>query len=119
MVQGAPLAVPEDPGKVEDPRLARGQEFLAGELRGGVEVEGCGPAAQGLGLGGEGVQVGFVAGRDLQGGGLDLGEAILLEPAADRPADASSGLQARSPVGPARGSRTAPEKALCVAAAHG
>ena len=36
---GAPLAVAEHAGEAEDPRLARRQQLLAGELRRGVQVE--------------------------------------------------------------------------------
>jgi hypothetical protein len=44
-----------------------------------VQVERAGLAVRPHGLGGEGVQVGLVAGRDLQGGGLDLHEALGLQ----------------------------------------
>ena len=75
MVQRPALAVAEHAGEGEDPRLAGGQELLAGELRRGVQIA---PAAGAVGrgeLGREGVQMGLVARRDLQRRGLDLEEA--------------------------------------------
>ena len=67
MVQGPALAVAEDVGEGEQARLAGGQQLLAGELGRGVQVEpALRRAVGGLGVGREGVQVGLVAGRDLQ-----------------------------------------------------
>ena len=82
MVQRPALAVAPDPGEFEDPRLAGRQQLLAGELRRGAQVERRARAVGADRLGGEGVQVRLVAGRDLQGRGLDLDEAPRLEPAA-------------------------------------
>jgi hypothetical protein len=64
-------------------------------------------------FGGEGVQVGLVAGRDLQGGRFDLREALLLEPAAHGAADAAPALRKGARSGAAWGSTT--EKAVRLA----
>ena len=58
-----------------------------------------GLARGGQGLGGEGVQVRLVAGRDLQGGRLDLLEAPRLEPGAEGPRDPVTRQKKRATVG--------------------
>ena len=99
MMQRPALAVAPHLGEAEDLLLARRQQLLAGELRRGVQVERRGLARDGQGLGGEGVQVRLVAGRDLQGGGLDLLEPLTLEPGAERLGDPVAGQQERAAVG--------------------
>ena len=69
---------------VEDPPLARGQQLLAGELRRGVEIEPPRGRHRADQLGGRRRAGGLVAGRDLQGRGLDLDEALGLEPGPER-----------------------------------
>ena len=59
-------------------RLAGRQQLLAGEFRRGAQIERLPLAAGPDQLGREGVQMGLVAGRDLQGRGLDLDETGLL-----------------------------------------
>ena len=86
-------------GEAEDPPLARGQELLAGELRRGVQVERRAAAGRRGELGGEGVQVDFVAGGHLQRRGLDLQEAALPEPVPQRRQDAAARQQERPPLG--------------------
>ena len=84
MVQRAALAVAKHFGEFEDARLARSQELLAGEFRRRPQIE---LPPRGIGFhqfGREGVQMGFVAGRNLQDGGLDLGEVARFEIVAQR-----------------------------------
>ena len=99
MMQRPALAVAEHMGEAEDPRLARGQELLAGELRRGVQVERRAAAAGRGELGREGVQVDFVARGHLQRRGLDLQEAAPAEPVPQRRQDAAARQQERPPVG--------------------
>ncbi|MET3867741.1 hypothetical protein ABIC20_005050 [Methylobacterium radiotolerans] len=103
MVQRPALAVAEHPGDAEQPRLARGQELLAGEFRRGVQVERRAGAARPDGFRGEGRQMRLVAGRDLQAGGLGLDEVAVREPPAERREDAVAQEQRRAPVGVATG----------------
>jgi hypothetical protein len=98
MVQRAALAVAPHPGELEDLGLAGGQQLLGGELRGGAQVERAPLAGRADGLRGEGVQVGLVAGGALQGRGLDLGEALGLEPRADGAHDRGPALEERPAV---------------------
>ena len=99
MVQGAALTVAPHPGQVEDPPLARRKQLLAGELRRGVQVEPPRGAVWRDDLGGEGVQVRLVPGRDLQGRRLDFQELPVLEPAPDSAHDPAAGQEERPPVG--------------------
>ena len=73
-MQRAPLAVAEDAGEIENPRLARRQQFLSCEFRRGTQIKRRPLPARPDQVGGEGVQVGLVAGRDLQGGGFHFDE---------------------------------------------
>ena len=86
MVQRAALAVSPDPGEIEDPPLTRGEQLLAGELRGGAQIEpvrlAVGLAAWAGQVSGESVKMGLVAWRHLKAGGFDLSEAPCLEPGA-------------------------------------
>ena len=80
MMQRPALAVAEDARKGEQPRLACGQQLLGGELRRGVQIERMAARVGGDQLGRERMQMRFVAGRDLQDRGLDLGEIAGREP---------------------------------------
>ncbi len=79
MVQRPALAVAVDMGEAGNPRLARGQQLLAGEFRRGVQVEGGRVAARRQRFRGEGMEMGLVAGRDLQRRRIDLHEIALRE----------------------------------------
>ncbi len=98
MVQRPALAVPPDPGEVEDPALARGQQLLAGELGRGVQIKPPLGAVRADDRGGEGVQVRLGAGRDLQRRRLHLHEVPGLEPGADGSQDAAPRQQERPAV---------------------
>jgi hypothetical protein len=65
MMQRPALAVSPHLGEVEDAPFPRRQQLLAGELGRGVQVERRALAGLSDQLGGEGVQVGLVAGREL------------------------------------------------------
>ena len=80
MMQCPALAVAEDFGKFDDSSLARGEKLLAGELRRGAQIEPLRRAVRRRDCGGESVQMRFVAGRDLQGAGLHLDEAVSGKP---------------------------------------
>ena len=80
-------------------RLAGGQQLLAGELGRGVQIERATAAVRADQLGGKGVQVRLVAGRDLQDGGIDLDEALAVEPAPQRRLNCAARQQERPPVG--------------------
>ena len=72
MMQRAALAVAEHAGEFENARLARRQQLLGGEFRRGAQIERAPLPARRDQLGGEGMQMRLVAGRDLQSRGLDL-----------------------------------------------
>ena len=74
VMQRAALAIAEHAGEIENARLARRQQFLAGEFRRGAQIERPPLPAGSDQFGGEGMQMGLVAGRDLQGRGLHLDE---------------------------------------------
>ncbi len=63
-------------GEIEDARLAGRQQLLHGEFRRGMQIGGPGAPVRADHRGGEGVQMRLIARRDLQGRGLDLGEAL-------------------------------------------
>ena len=77
-----------DVGKLENLFLPRRQQLLAGKLGRGVQIQRRGLASGVQRFGGEGVQVRLGARGDLQGGGLDLLEALRLEPGAEGLGDA-------------------------------
>jgi len=95
MVQRSALSVAPDLGEIEDPPLARRQQLLAGEFGRGVQVERRPLARRVDELGGERVQVGLVAGRDLQRRGLDLDEVALFEPLPESGGDPIASEQPR------------------------
>ena len=90
-----------DVGEGEQPRLAGGEQLLAGELGRGVQIEPARAAPSGpIELGREGVQMRLVAGRDLQDRGLDLDEVALRRTSrAGPPGCALRREQERAPVG--------------------
>ena len=79
-VKRAPLAVPIDRSESGDLLLAGSEELLHCKLRRGVEVAD-GPRFVGTDqLGRKGMEMGLVAGRDLERGRLDDEESLRLEP---------------------------------------
>ena len=98
MMQRAPLAVTERAGEFEDARFARRQELLAGELRRGPQVKRLPLAAGPDQLGGEGMQMGLVAGGNLERGGFHFDEIVAGKPGphggGDRPTRPQEGLTA-------------------------
>ncbi len=114
VMQRAALAITEHPGELEDAALAGGKKLLAGELRGGVQVERHRRAVGRDELGLEGMEVRFVARRALQDRRLDLGEIRFREVFPQRRKDAPPRLEERLAVGmdvghpPRRGSHRAP-----------
>ena len=99
MMQRAALAVAEGAGEFEDARLARRQELLAGELRRGAQVERLPLAAGPDQLGGEGMQMGLVAGGDLQDRGFHFDEVPSAKPSPHGRRDAVAAQQQRPSVG--------------------
>ena len=95
----AALAIAEDAGEIEDPRLARRQQFLGREFRRGVQVERLARATGRDQLGRESMQMRLVAGRHLQGGRLDLDEAGLGKPGAQGGDYTVAGEQERPAIG--------------------
>jgi len=78
-MQVAALAVPEHPGELEKPGLSGRQQLLAGEFRRSPQISAHTAAVGSHDLGPGGMQMGFVARRDLENGGFDLDEALLGE----------------------------------------
>ena len=97
-VQRAALAIAKHSGELDDTALASRKELLAGEFRRRAQVKRRRRAIRRHQLGGEGVQMRLVAGRDLQRAGLDLDEIVRGEPGAQ--ARRRSG---RAPAGRAAG----------------
>jgi hypothetical protein len=98
-MEGAALAVAEHARDVEDSRLARRQQLLAGEFGRGVEMEAHPRSVGSDEVGREGVEVRLVAGRDLEDCGLHLEKALRLEMAPQRGFDAPARQQPGAPVG--------------------
>ena len=98
MVQRAALAVAEAAGELEDAPFAGRQQLLAGEFRRGAQEA---PVAAGgrRHFRPHGMDVGLVAGGDLQDRGLDLDEFQHREQVPQRPDDLAPGDQERSPLG--------------------
>ena len=98
-MQRAALAVAKNLGELDDAALAGGEELLAGEFRRRAQIErGRGSVGRGQ-RSGEGVQMGFVAGRNRERPGLDLDEIVRSEPASQGGRDAHARQQRRTPVG--------------------
>src|SRR5690606_4392432 len=84
--------------KREDLLLARRQQLLHGEFGRGVKIKIAAGEIAPRQLGLEGMQMPFVAGRDLQAAGIDLRESLSVEPGADGVLDPSAGGQKRPAV---------------------
>jgi hypothetical protein len=99
VVQRPALAVAPDVAEAGDAGLAGGQELLHGEFGRGVEIEpvACPVIADGGGR--EGVEMGLVAGRELQAGRVDEQEALGRQPGAERQLNAVADQQQRPAVG--------------------
>ena len=95
MMYRAALAVAEHAGEGDDLRLAGRQQLLAGEFGRGVQMHARAPAVRRRELGGEGVQVGFIARRDLQDRHLDFDEAVAGKPVPQGRLDAPASRQER------------------------
>ena len=106
-MQSGPLAVAKDVREGKDLRLAGGDELLHREFRRSVQP-GLGPrAVRRDERGAKSVQMGLVSGRNLEGGDVDLDEAVGDEPSPDEAGDARS----RDEAAPAlRVPLTAPER---------
>ena len=98
-MQGAAFAVAEHTREFENPPLARGEELFAGEFRRSMKVKLLAPSIGCLELGREGVEMGLIAGRDLQDCGLHFDEALRLEVAAKRRQNRPPRSQEGLPVG--------------------
>ncbi len=100
MMQRAALAVAEHFGELDDAALAGRQKLLAGEFRRRAQIKRRGGAAVGgRKRGGEGMQMGLVSRRNLQGAGLDFDEIAGGKPGPQRRYDPASRQQNRPPVG--------------------
>ena len=106
-VQGGALAVAENMSQSKDLRLPGGEELLHREFRRGVQPGLARRAVRADEIGAKAVQVGFVAGRGLKGGWVDLDEALGVEPSAHDGGDAGARSAARAARRGGRGSRTA------------
>ena len=85
MHEGAALTVPERMREREDLRLARSQQLLARELRAGVQVERLPRQSVPTSSVAKACRCVSLPGDDLQAAGLDLDEALALEPGRGRP----------------------------------
>ncbi len=85
-MQIAALTVAEHTRELENLRLAGREQFLAGEFRRGPQIARRARAVGARQLGARRMQMGLVAGRDLQDAGLDLGKSLLIEKGPRRPA---------------------------------
>ena len=114
VVQGAAFTVAEDMGEGEDPLLAGGKQLLAGKFGRGVQVEPVPAPIIGDEFGGEGADMGLVAGGDLQGGGIDLDEALRLEARAPGRDHVGAGPQEGPPVGMDMGAPPGRRRLACL-----
>ena len=94
----ARLAIAKNAGEIEDSRFAGRQKLLAGKFGRGVKIPPVRFAGHVDEIGGEGVKMGLVAGRNLQDASLDLDEAEGLETAPQGRLEPVSGQQKRAPV---------------------
>src|SRR5947209_13490942 len=98
-MEPSPLAIAINAGKIEDAILTGCQKLLAGELGRGVEIK-LDPAAVGPhDIGGHGMKMRLISGRDLQRTAFDLGEALLFEPCPGRRLDAVARQEKRAAIG--------------------
>src|SRR5436305_52936 len=98
-MQGGALAIAIDAGEIEYAALTRRQQLLAGEFGRGVEIK-LDPAAVGLhDIGGNGMKMRLITGRDLQRTAFDFGELALFEPCPDRRLDAIARQEKRPAIG--------------------
>ena len=87
------LPVPVDMAQVENAGFPGGQQLLAGKFRRGMEIAAL-MAAVGLDqVRCKGVEMGFIAGRDLQGGAIHLQKPPFVEPLAEARHNAVPGQQ--------------------------
>ena len=99
MMQRAAFAVAKHLGKFDDARLARGEKLFAGEFRRGAQIAGrCRAVGRGQ-RGGKGVQMNFVARRDLQRRGVDLDKILPGKPRPQRGHDPAPRQEDRPAVG--------------------
>jgi len=97
-MQHSALAVTKHPCEIENAGFAGCQQLFAGKFRGCVQIKRLGPAIMAVQIDRNAVQMGFVAGRDLQLSGLDLGEVADLEPAPQSGFDSIASQQQRAAV---------------------
>ena len=83
-MQIAAFPVAKHPRKLENLLLSGGQQFLAGKFRRRPQVARGAGTVGACKFGARRMQVGLIAGGDLQDSGLDLDKALLLEPCPDR-----------------------------------
>ncbi len=102
-MQIAALAVAKHPRKLENLLLAGGQQFLGGEFRRRPQIpRGARPVGVDK-FGARRMQMGLVAGGNLQNSGFDLGKTLLVEPCPDGPGDGAARGQKWPDVGVPRG----------------
>jgi hypothetical protein len=77
--------------KGRDAGFSGGEEFLHREFGRGVQIHPPRRAVMGKGIGREGVQMRLVSRADLKGDGIDFGEALVCEPAAQGGLNAVAG----------------------------
>ena len=93
MMQRSALAVAKYFGEFDDAPFAGGQKFLAGEFGRGTQIMGRRGAVRRGHLGGEGADMCFVAGRDLENRGFDLAESCAANQARRRPRSARASAE--------------------------
>ena len=98
-VQGAALAVAEDPGQREDPLFAGRQQLLHRKFRRGVQIGGAGGAVRPDDARFKAMQVRFVARRSLENGRLNLDKPLAFEITPQRAGDARARRQPRAAIG--------------------
>jgi hypothetical protein len=102
-MQIAAFPVAKHPRKLENFLLSGGQQFLAGEFRRRPQVPCRAPAVDAGKFRAGRMQMGLIAGGDLQNSGLDLDKALLVEPCPDRPRNGAARRQEWPDVGVPRG----------------
>jgi elongation factor P len=97
-VQWSAFAIAEDMGEVDDAFLASGEKLLHREFWRRVQIAARARPVRANPISAEGMKMSLVAGRNLEGGSLNLDEAFVGEPATKCSDDAVAGEQKRSPV---------------------